>query len=360
MSRKSIATFGTLLFLIVSFSFLSYQRLHKPRILVVHSYHKEMPWVQSLNSGINNVFGDKAYISLRYYYMNTKHQNSKRYLAQFQRMLKATISRWHPDLILAFDHDAQDILMRLEKRGMKTPIIFAGISDEKHFSLYNQKPNVTGITEQIPIRAVREILSLLFRNQRRIYYLSDDSSAARLLDNDIALSHWGGFELVKHKRVKTVKEWKEAVKEAESKADILLVSLYHTLKDNKHHVNRKQLVRWMNDESGIPVVGLYESFMLDGGLVSIAISGLEQGYTAARLALDVVEKKITVQDIPIIRGQTFSLFIEKDALLKRFPQVHIPVILDAFSRSRSNPKELTTEELLSTKEAIGSFVQKIA
>lgn len=360
MNRNRIATIGTLLFLIVSFSFLSYQRLHKPRILVIHSYHKEMPWVHSLNRGISNVFSDKAYISLRYLYMNTKHQNSKRYLAQMQRMIKAAVNNWHPDLILAFDHDAQETLMKLERQGLEPPIIFAGISDNKHFAIYNQKPNVTGITEQIPVRAVREILSLLFRNQRRIYYLSDDSSAARLLDKDLASSNWGGFELVEHKRVKTVKQWRQAVKEAESKADILLISLYHTLKDGKHAVKRKKLVRWMNNKVNIPVVGLYESFMIDGGLISIAISGLEQGYTAARLALEVVEKKITIRDIPLIRGQTFSLFIEKEALRKRFPQMQVPVILDAFARSRWNPNELSTEELLSSKETIGSFVQKIA
>ncbi len=350
MSRKSIATLGTLLFLVVSFSFLSYQRLHKPRILVIHSYHKEMPWVNSLNRGVDNVFGGKAYISLRYYYMNTKHQSSKRHLNQVQRMLKATIKSWHPDLIITFDHDAQDVLMQLEKKDLKTPIIFAGISDEKHFALYNQKPNVTGITEQIPVRAVREILSLLFRNQRRIYYLSDDSSAARVLDNDIALSNWGGFDLVKHKRVKTLSEWKEAVKEAELSADILLVSMYHTLKDGKRNVNRRRLVNWMNNKVNIPIVGLYESFMIDGGLISIAISGSEQGYIAARLALDVVEKKLSVRDIPIIRGQTFSLFIEKKALRKRYPQVQIPAILDAFSRSHWNPKDLSTEELLYSKD----------
>ncbi|WP_367608090.1 ABC transporter substrate-binding protein [Legionella sp. W05-934-2] len=360
MSRKSIATFGTLLFLIVSLSFLSYQRLHKPRILVIHSYHSDMPWVENLNQGINNVFSDKAYISLRYFYMNTKYQNNKRYMQQIQRIIKSTINSWYPDLILAFDHDAQATLLKLEKQGIKTPIIFAGISDEKLFALYNQKGNITGITEQVPVRAVREILSLLFRHQRRIYYLSDDSSAAQLLDKDIANSNWGSFELVEHKRVKTVQEWKKYVKEAEAKADILLVSLFHTLKDGKHTVNRKQLVHWMNHEVNIPVVGLYESFMIDGGLISIAISGLEQGYTAARIALDVVEKKMSIRDIPIIRGQTFSLFIEKEALTKRFPQVQVPVILEAFAQSHWNPQKLTTEELLYSKKAVGSFIAKIA
>lgn len=360
MSRNRIATFGTLLFLVVSFAFLSYQRLHKPRILVIHSYHESMPWVKSLNRGIKKVFGDKAYLSLRYYYMNTKFQNSKRHIAQMQRLLKAIINSWHPDLILAFDHDAQDVLINLEKQGIHTPIIFASISDEKHFAMFNHDSNIAGITEHIPIRAVREILSLLFRHQRRVYYLSDDSTAARLLEKDIVHSNWGGFELIQHRRVKTVKAWKKAVKEAEKQADILLISMYHTLKDGKHHVNHRQLVKWMNQEISIPVVGLYETYMIDGGLISIAISGQEQAYIAARLALDVIEKKASIKDIPVIRGKTFSLFIEKDALVKRFPDVHIPVILDAFAHSRWRPQQLSTQQLLSNKEPVGSFIQKIA
>ena len=74
----------------------------------------------------------------------------------------------------------------------------------------------------------------------------------------------------------------------------------------------------------------YEAFIIDGGMLAIAISSLEQGYTAAWLALNIIEKKLTIQEIPLLHGKTFSLFIQKKMLLKRFPQVHIPVILDGF------------------------------
>ena len=89
----------------------------------------------------------------------------------------------------------------------------------------------------------------------------------------------------------------------------------------------------MNQYSKLPVVGLYESFMVDGGMLAIAISSMEQGLTAAQMALKVVEKKIEIKEIPVQQGRTFSLFIDKPELLKHFPDAQIPMILDAFARS---------------------------
>lgn len=334
MKIKYLTTLCTGLFLLVVFSFLGYQRLHKPRIFVLHSYNANMPWVQSLNQGIRTVFGDKAYISLRYYYMDAKHHNSKEYLERVSKAIKTTIEAWRPDILIAFDDDAQDMAVREFGYSTNIKVILAGITDSKRWLEYDSTPNITGITEQIPVKAIREILSLMFRNQKRIYYLSDDSKAAKTLDKSIMKEDWGSYGLVAHKRVKTFAQWKAAVFEAERKADILLVSVYQTIMEGNREIDSKQLVRWMNEHSHIPVVGVYESFIIDGGMLAIAISSMEQGYTAAWLALNIIEKKLTIQEIPLLHGKTFSLFMQKETLLKRFPYVHIPVILDAFSKSQ--------------------------
>lgn len=175
--------------------------------------------------------------------------------------------------------------------------------------------------------------------------MSDDSKAAKTLDKSIMKEDWGSYELVAHRRVKTFTQWKAAVFEAAKRADILLVSVYQTIMDGEKEVDPEQLVRWMNEHSQIPVVGVYESFIIDGGMLAIAISSMEQGYTAAWLALNIIEKKLTIQEIPLLHGKTFSLFIQKEMLLKRFPYVHIPVILDAFSKSHWSLDAVSSPEI---------------
>ncbi|KTD26220.1 ABC transporter substrate-binding protein [Legionella israelensis] len=340
MRIKSLIPTMTGVFLILAFSFLGYQRVHKPRIFILHSYNEYMPWVERVNQGIRHVFKDKAYISLRYFYMDTKRRNSPVYIQRISKAVLAAIHAWKPDVLISFDNDAQNLIGQNLTRFKNTKIIMGGVTDNKRWPEYDKLPNITGITEEIPVAAIREVLSLIFRQERRIYYLSDDSITSRTLEKNMLSQNWGSYELVAHKRLKTLDEWKEAVQEANKTADILLVSVYHSIKDGKKNINTQKLVSWMNENSRIPVVGVYESFIIDGGMIAIAISGLEQGYSAAWLAFNVIEKKIAIRDIPTLRGKTFSLFINKDELRKRFPQAQIPIILDTFSKSSSKLNHL--------------------
>jgi ABC-type uncharacterized transport system substrate-binding protein len=290
-----------------------------------------MLWVQSINQGIKAVFADKAYISLRYFYMNTKAIRSEAYLDHLGKALRRTIKSWKPDILIAFDEDAQKLALRDYGHSASIKVILAGISDYKQWVDYDKAENVWGIREHMPVKAICEILSLMFHDKKRIYYLSDNSTIAKTLDQRISTENWGKFQIIAHKRVDTLAEWQKAVAEAGQKADILLVSVYQTLKDGNKEINSKQLVAWMNRNSTIPVVGVYESFIVDGGLLAIAISSQEQGYMAASLALNRIEKRLTTQKNSLLHGKTFSLFMQKERLLKRFPEVNIPVILDTFS-----------------------------
>ena len=319
------------LFLLLVVTFLAYQRSHKPRVFILHSYNQELPWVQSLNRGVAQVFGDKAYMNLRYFYMDTKSLHPNRYLERMNTIITKAIAAWKPDIIIAFDYDAHNLVRKQFANNPKIKLVLAGVADSKRWAEYESTPNITGITEQIPVNAIREILSLIFPHQKRIYYLSDDSASARQLDEEMSNENWSTFKLVR-RRVKTFAEWKAAVREAGKSADIILVSTFYTITDGSQQINPTQLIRWMNENSRIPSVGMYESFIINGGMMAIAISGSEQGHTAAWLALNILEKKMSIQNIPLIHGKTFSFFVNKPLLQKKFPKIHIPEILDAFSK----------------------------
>lgn len=330
---KSIITILTTLFLLVVITFLAYQRSHKPRIFILHSYSQNQPWVESLNDGVSQVFGGKAYMNLQYFYMNRNHKHALRYHDRINKTVLDNIKAWRPDIIIAFDYHAQKLVRENFANNPKIKLVLAGVTDSKRWQEYKHIPNITGITEQVPVEAITEILSLILKHKKRVYFLSDDSPSARNVSEVIGQENWGSFELVAHRHVKTFTEWKNAVHEAEKSADVLLVSTFYSITDNGQQIQPNRLVNWMNEHASIPAIGVYESFMINGGMMAIAISGKEQGYLAAGLALSVIEKKRCIQNMPLLHGKTFSLYLDKAKFHKHFPKLHIPVILDSLSKS---------------------------
>lgn len=335
-----------IVFLIIVIGFLFYQRSHKPRVFVLHSYSKNFSWVKSVNLGIKQVFNDKSYISLRYYYMNTKTPHHSSYLKRVARDAKKAIDAWQPDILIAVDNNAQNLVAKHYENKTNMKIVLAGTTpDILNYKMIKNKPNVAGIFEVIPVRAIKEVLSLVFHHKRRIYYLSDNSNTAKSIEKNILDSHWGKYTLVEHQRVNTFAQWKKAIQQAQSKADIVLVSVFQTLTDKGKLISSRKVIEWSNQHSKIPIVGIYEFFIINGGLMAIAVSGIEQGYTAAWITLQVIEKKLNIAELPILPSKNFSLYIRKKQLKSKFPDAHIPVILGTISKGDWKLEDLEPPEL---------------
>lgn len=332
MRRQYLPTTLTILFLVVAFVFLTHQRLYKPRVFILHSYNKQLPWVKHMDAGMDQWFNHKAYISFNRFYMDSKQLSSKRTLGVSRNSAVKMIRAWKPDILIALDGEAESLVKQYFMNDKKMNIIMAGLLDPTNWSRFEQE-NVAGVTEQLPIAALKEIFSMLLPNKKKLYYLSDDSGSAQQLEPIIAGEDWGDFELVKIKRANTLSQWKKAVLEANQKADILLISVYFNLKGGDTAGFYRDLIAWTNQNSRIPSVGLSESFMQDGGLITIAPSAVEQGYLAAWLALHVLEKKLSLSEVTLLHGKTFSLCLQKKKIREKFPQIQISQILDALSSS---------------------------
>ena len=284
------------LFLFLALGFLIYQRTHKLRVFVLHSYHPSMSWVQGLETGVDQVFKKKRYIDVRSYYMNTKRKTSPAYLRRVSRQAMALIKRYKPDVLIVFDVDAQQWVAKKLIDDADYAIVLAGITDSDDLVQFKAASNVTGVLEKIPVKVVQEVLSLMLPKERRLYYLSDDSSAAKQLDKEIVDDDWGRFQLVAHNRAATFNQWKYFVLQAQTKADVILLSTYHIIRDNGKRVAPIELIQWTLANSKIPVIGLYESFVNDGGYLAIAVASVEQGYTAAKIAMFLLDKKIQINN----------------------------------------------------------------
>jgi len=170
------------IFLLFAFGFLLYERTHKIKVFVLHSYSKTMPWVSDLNKGIEIAFKNKNYIDVRYFYMDTKRKHSDAYLHRISIASRKAIHNYKPDILLAFDTYAESLVAQHFVDNDEMNVVVAGLTKNKAILKYKKAQNVTGVIEQIPVKAIREVLSLIFYKKRRLYIITDDSASAKKLN----------------------------------------------------------------------------------------------------------------------------------------------------------------------------------
>lgn len=338
------------LFLICAFGFIVYQRTHKLRVFVLHSYHPTMTWVEGLELGLAQVFAKRRYVDMRYFYMDTKQRRSSTYLTRISRDAMMAIKQYKPDVLIVFDINAQKLVAKKLVNNPNYKVVLAGITDSNDLVEFSAAGNITGVLEKIPVKAIQEVLALMLPKSKKVFYLSDDSPSAEQLDRDISHEDWGKFSLIAHKKVKSFEQWQQEILSAQSRADVILISTYQTVLDKKKHISAEKLVEWTQSHSKVPVIGLYESFINDGGYLAISVASFEQGYTAAKIALFLLEKRIEIKNIPFIRSQMFQLQLRKQKVLKYYPQITIPVILEAFSKTKWQLDDVTIRPLEGTTE----------
>ena len=302
--------------------------------MILHSYSSSMPWVQGLERGVDSVFKDKRYIDIRSFYMNSKFKHDKAYLKRRSKEAIDLIRRYKPDVLIVFDTDAQQWVVNKLMGKYDGAMVLAGVISTSDLKVFENAPNITGIVEKIPVKVVMETLSLMLPNKNRIYYLSDNSTPAKQLECDIANENWNTFNLVAHKRVQTLAQWKRSILEAQDKSDVILLSTYHVIFDHGKQVPSLKLIQWTLDNSKIPVIGLYESFINDGGYLAIAVASAEQGYTAAKMAMFLLDNKAKIEKMPFTQSQTFQLQLRKRLIKEHYSDIIIPSLLEAFSKTK--------------------------
>lgn len=324
------------IFVVLTMGFLVVQRMNKPRILILQSYSTKMNWVNEVDDGLNSIFDKTGYISLRRFYLNTKQRNTFNDLYHINQTSIKLINRWQPNVIIAVDDYAQILAAKYYINHPKIKIIFAGIGDSYRDYGYQEAKNVTGVVEHYAFPAIKEILPLLFPHKEKLYYLSDQSKTATLSFEQLNKFNWQPFQLRQKKEVMTFKQWKIAVKSAQKKADILLIGTYYIIREKGKVVPSKTLVKWTITHSRIPVIGLGESFVDNGGYIAIAPSGKEQGKIAAEMALQVINQNKTPDDIPILKNSIFQITIRASALKRHLYQHKIPLLVKALAKSTNS------------------------
>ncbi|MCG8472810.1 MAG: hypothetical protein MI742_13290 [Desulfobacterales bacterium] len=322
----------------------------KARVLVVHSYHTDYPWVIQINEGLARSFEKSRRLSVRHHYMDLKNHTDEDFKRTAASTAHRAISKWEPDVIIISDDLGQDLVGRAYLDHPEVGIVFCGVNGEVDAYGYGSADNVTGILERKPLGAIRETLVMMAEArgfdpgrigwpEPRVLFICDDSDSVTAELDELNTFDWAPLKWLTPVRVTHFEAWKKAVQEAGDKADILLVSDYREFRlpsGEKEQVPPSEIMAWTETHSSLPVLGMSLVNVVDGGMMAVFTSGYEQGEVAGAMALRLIKGE-KGRDIPMSQTRQFLISVRQSAMEKR--DLPIPSIYESFARATENYHE---------------------
>lgn len=297
------------------------------RVLVVHSYNTDLPWVGDVDRGIDRALRQAgAHVQVRRHYMNLLDHPDCNHFRSAADDVRLAIEDWQPRALVLVDDLAQALVgfrhLRWQhgaypvqvQRALTTQltrgrcegqalfgvqpaaptgvaaVFHAGVNGDTAQYGYDRAGNVTGVLEHKNLAALAGLLKRIndgARTQAVAVQLLNDRSPTALAENERYVSpHWSPLRWLAPANVRTFREWQQQVRNASSQGAMLLIANYQNLVDDEGRiVPPEEVIAWTERYSVYPAVGAGTSFVSDGGLATIAVSGIEQGEVVMRMAL---------------------------------------------------------------------------
>ena len=270
------------------------------KVLVVMSYHEEMPWEKEIREGIQAELKDSA--EIRYFYMNTKNDPDGG--VKKAKEAYRIYSEFQPDGIIAVDDDAQWLfVVPYLKSRVKTPVVFCGVNAEPDKYGYPAL-NVTGILERAHFRESIAFLQQLMPKVKSIGFMVTDNQTG-----------WGYVEQIRKESqsypisshtvslVKTIDEALKAVSVMKKQYDALfLIALEGLTNLQGKPLAERESFPILIRAFGKPVIGINKFNIRYNMLCAVVKTGDEQGATASRMLLRAL-KGTPLSALPITRNQ---------------------------------------------------------
>lgn len=324
----------------------------KPRLLIVHSYNKEYVWTRDVDVGIRRILKNKSDYVMRWFYMDTKRHPWENYKINSGLAVQKLVNNWHPSVIIATDDDAQKFAMKFLVNRSDVQIVFAGVNNDTVDYGYDKANNVTGILERLPLAALKETLleitgHLNIQHSPRLLFLGDKSVTVKGDEEFFSSFEWKPLQKMPSRLVETYDEWKNAVHEAASITDFIIVSNYRQIlynKDNTILVPAEELIAWTEKNSRPLVIGTNVFYASDGGMLAIGTSPYEQGEVAAKIAKDLLDNPgKTAKSIPIVISKEFVVSMREARIQAH--HVKLSSVYTAAAKSADNYYEGSNEEM---------------
>ena len=336
MSKRQFV--GPAIFLLLNALALTWLLSTFPKVLILHSYTPDYTWTKSINHYLEPGLIKRSYIKYKYYYMNSKTY----YNAQVEKTTLRAINDYAPDLIIAFDDNAQKLLSKYrDKFAADTKIIFSGVNGGVDKYNYPNDAKVTGVFEHKPIAGLIYVASLLNNTMhenraKSFHFLADKSNSSHRNIDIMRKANWHGADFTAS-TVDTFEQWQNFVRSIDAKKiDYLLVSGYRKLQQQQKgnngktiFVDPKTVAQWTQQHSPVQIIGLNSFSAEDGFSFAIGSSAAEQATEPLVMMDKILQQGISPGDIPYHYPEYFTVAI--NASTAQQMQQNIPVIIKSFA-----------------------------
>lgn len=315
--------------------------LHKPRVLVLHSYDLSYPWTRDATNGVRRVLDQYPHYAVRWFYMDTKRHPWPEYKAKTGHAARSAIERWKPDVLILIDDDAQELVGRHFAGHPRMQLVFSGVNGGVEDYGYTGAANVTGIFERKDLAALKTAVLALQGippqgGPLRVIHIGDASSSVAHDEAHFRAFDWAPLQNQPGHLVSDFDAWKQAVLEAQTQADFIITSNYRKISrsaNDRSLVPAAEVVAWTLANSRLPVIGTNGFFVEDGGELAIGTSPYEQGEVAARMAVKLLSGQ-TAANIPQASTRQFVVYMRSARLHAR--GWSLPPLYEAFARATNN------------------------
>jgi hypothetical protein len=342
------------------------------KVLVIHSYNTDLTWVGDVDQGITRALaGQPRRVQVRRHYMNLLNRPDCNHFHLAAQDARLAIEDWQPDAVVLVDDLAQALVgfpglrwqpgapVDLVRQGIvsqltdqrcpgqtaayfgldqpvspsrQRPIFFAGVNGNVQRYGYHLASQVTGIFEHKNYAALAETLNTLNAGSPQpavAVQLLNDASPSALAENELyAAADWGALHWLPPRNVQTFDQWQAVVREAAAAQALLLIANYQNLRDARGRlVPADEVVGWTERHSRHPALGAGTNFVADGGLMTLTVSGTEQG----QVVMQMVLQHLDTGEMPPMRTARQFLVGMNPALVRK-RQLRLPAVYEAFAR----------------------------
>ena len=265
-------------------------------VLVVMSYHEDMPRVIEITKGIGSVLNEMCelhymYLDIRRHPENTQENVQKAY--SFYQELQ-------PDGVIAVDNEAQSVfVLPYLKDKVDTPVVFCGLNaNTEHYGY--PASNVTGVIEQMHIAESLVFVRLLVPSVNTVGILMrDDAKAQDIMQQIESETDSYPVRLLEASLVKTLDDALATATELKSQCDALfLASLEGLLDEQGKPVPGEKVIPKISQLFGKPLFVPNVNALRAGALCAVVEILQEQGTIAATMLREILQG-IPISALPV-------------------------------------------------------------
>ncbi|WP_090944055.1 sensor histidine kinase [Pelosinus propionicus] len=291
---------------------------HKDRkkILVLHSYHSEMPWVKLEEQGIKSVLQQEKQAVLYFDYMDTKQNITSDYLESLYKLYEQKYKGRKFDAVIVTDDAAYNFaLTHQQTLFSSTPIIFCGVNYFNEAAIQD-KTWITGIIEDVDIKSTIEAALVLQPQVTKMVVINDETTvgkANKQLLEKIIPSFDSKIQFIFLEKM-AMSEVLEKIAALSDDTAVLLMT-FNVDKDETIF-SYEEAGELIGSNSKVPVYCFWDFYLKSGMLGGKVTSGFNQGKVAGELARKIVFEGILPVDIPVVKESIQQYMFDYHALRK--------------------------------------------